>query len=91
VTIWCGPRDWPKDQQRATFQPVSVAIFAMSAAWLGAKGAVAADTVRLFVIGLPVLFAGTWLGLHLYGHLDEVGFRRIVLILLLISGLALVI
>ena len=39
VTIWCGLRGWPKDQQRAVFQPVAVAIFAMSALWLGAKTA----------------------------------------------------
>ena len=28
VTIWCGLRGWPKDVQRAVFQPVAVAIFA---------------------------------------------------------------
>ena len=33
--------------------------------------------------------AGTWLGLRLYGHLDEAGFRRLVLILLLVSGVTL--
>src|SRR5207244_2162132 len=33
VTIWCGVRGWPKDQQRAVFQPTGVATFAMSAAW----------------------------------------------------------
>jgi uncharacterized protein len=55
VTIWCGLRGWPKDQQRTIFQPVAVAIFAMSAAWLGVKGAVSADTILLFLFGLPVL------------------------------------
>ena len=40
---------------------------------------------------LPVLVAGTWLGLKLYGRLDEAGFRRIVLLLLLLSGCLLVI
>ena len=89
VTIWCGLRGWPKDQQRATFQPVGVAIFAMSALWLGGSGSVSADTVKLFLIGLPVLLAGTWAGLRLYGKLDEAGFRKIVLMLLLISGVAL--
>src|SRR3954468_13546078 len=39
VTIWCGLRGWPKDVQRAIFQPVAVAIFAMTGLWLGAKGA----------------------------------------------------
>jgi uncharacterized membrane protein YfcA len=86
MTIWCGFRGWPKDQQRAVFQPVAVASFAMSAAWIGAKGAVTADTIRLFLFGLPVLFAGTWLGMKLYGRLDEAAFRRVVLGLLLLSG-----
>ena len=90
VTIWCGLRGWPKDQQRTIFQPVAVAIFVMTAVWLGAKGAIAADTIRLFLFGLPVLLVGTWLGMKLYGHLNEAMFRRVVLVLLLVSGATLV-
>jgi uncharacterized membrane protein YfcA len=89
VTIWCGLRGWPKDVQRTVFQPVGVSVFAMSAVALGASGAVNADTLRLFAIGLPILLAGTWLGLKLYGRVDDAGFRKIVLTLLLASGLAL--
>jgi uncharacterized protein len=91
TTIWCGIRGWPKDEQRAIFQPIGVAIFAMSGLWLSVNGAVSTDTVWFFVIGLPVLLAGTWLGLKLYGHLDEAGFRKVVLVLLWVSGLALVV
>jgi uncharacterized membrane protein YfcA len=90
VTVWCGLRGWPKDQQRAIFQPVAVAVFAMAAFWLGVKGTVSQDTLRLFLLGLPALFAGTWLGLKVYGAIDEALFRKVVLILLLLSGLALV-
>jgi uncharacterized membrane protein YfcA len=86
VTIWCGLRGWPKDVQRTVFQPVAVAIFLMSALWIGAKGAITPDTIKLFLIGLPALLAGTWLGLKLFGRLDEANFRKIVLALLLISG-----
>jgi uncharacterized membrane protein YfcA len=91
VTIWCGLRGWPKDVQRTVFQPVAVAIFAMSAFWIGAKGAITPDTIKLFLIGLPALLAGTWLGLKLYGRLDEASFRKVVLLLLLLSGVALTI
>ena len=91
VTIWCGLRGWPKDQQRAVFQPVAVAIFAMSAAWLGARVAISAETIRLFLFGLPALLAGTWLGLKLYGQVNETTFRKIVLSLLLLSGAALIV
>jgi len=53
------------------------------------KGAVSADIIRLFLFGLPVLLAGTWLGIKLYGRLDEASFRKVVLVLLLASGVAL--
>jgi hypothetical protein len=44
----------------------------------------------LFAIGLPVLLARTWVGLRPYAQLDEAGFRKVVLILVWISGLGLV-
>jgi uncharacterized membrane protein YfcA len=89
-TIWCTLRGWPKDEQRAVFQPTGVAIFLGTALLLGGSGSVTSDTVHLFLIGLPALLAGSWLGLRLYGKLDEAAFRKIVLALLLLSGLALV-
>jgi len=90
-TVWCGLRGWPKDEQRAVFQPVAVAVFAMAALWLGGTGSLSGDTFWLIAIGLPAVALGTWLGLHLFGRLNEVWFRRIVLCLLLVSGISLVI
>src|SRR6202166_5169252 len=89
ATIWCQLRGWPKDQQRAVFQPVGVATFAMTAAWLGGQGSIPREVWWLFAFALPVLLAGTWLGLKLYGRLNEAQFRRVVLILLLASGVVL--
>jgi uncharacterized protein len=48
----------------AVFQPAGLAIFAMSALWIGVNGSLSADTLRLVVLGLPVLLMGTWLGLR---------------------------
>ena len=89
VIIWSTGHGWSKDQQRAVFQPVVVAIFAMTLLWFGGTGMVTTDVVHLFFMGLPAALLGTWFGLKLYGTLDEVRFRRIVLLLLLISGLTL--
>jgi uncharacterized protein len=91
VTIWCGLRGWPKEMQRTVFQPVAVATFVMGALWIGAKGAITTDTIKLFLIGLPALFAGTWLGLKLFGRLNEATFRKVVLALLLTSGIVLIV
>jgi uncharacterized protein len=53
TTIWCGIRGWPKDEQRAVFQPIGVAIFAMSGLWLGISGAI--SIVLLLVSGIALV------------------------------------
>ena len=89
--IWCGLRAWPKDIQRAVFQPAAVAIHVMTLIWLGGTGTLTARSAALFALAVPAAVAGTWLGLKLYGRLDEAGFRRVVLVLLLASGIVLVV
>lgn len=90
ITIWCQLRGFRRDQQRAVFQPVILASFVLTAISLTVNGTVTADLMRIYLYGLPALGAGLWLGLKLYGHLNELTFRRIVLVLLMLSGLALV-
>jgi uncharacterized membrane protein YfcA len=89
LTIWCTLRGWPPPEQRAVFQPVGVSVFLMTALFLGGTGIIGQGTVGLFLIGLPALALGTWAGLKLFGKLDETGFRRVVLVLLLVSGASL--
>jgi hypothetical protein len=91
TVVWCNLRGWPPPEQRAVFQPVGVATFVMIALWLGGTGKIGTDTAWLFLLGLPALALGTWAGLKSFGHLNEAGFRKVVLGLLLLSGLALVI
>ena len=87
IVIWCTLRGWPRDVQRGVFQPVSVAMLSMSAVALGVTGSISVGTMTLFLIGLPALALGTWAGFKLYGRIDEEGFRKIVLWLLLAAGL----
>ncbi len=89
VTVWSQLRGWPKDVQRTVFQPVNLAAIVMSAVSLSIAGAVSLETAKLYVLGLPVLLAGMWTGLKLYGKLDDATFRKVLLLLLLVSGLAL--
>lgn len=91
TVIWCNLRGWPPAEQRAVFQPAGVAVFLMTALWLGGTGMVGGATLSLFLLGLPFLALGTWAGLKCFGRLDEAAFRRVVLSLLLISGLSLLV
>ena len=48
------------------------------------------DILRLYLIGLPAMVAGLWVGFRLYGKLNEEAFRKVILALLLIAGLGLI-
>jgi uncharacterized protein len=91
ITIWCQLRGWPKDVQRAVFQPVMLAAIVMNVVSLGLVGAITPDTLRLYLLGLPAMVAGLWVGFRLYGRLDDVAFRKVLLVLLLIAGLGLIV
>jgi uncharacterized protein len=90
ITIWCQLRGWSKDVQRAVFQPVMLAATVMSAISLSVTGVITAEIVKLYLLGLPALLAGLWIGFKLYGKLDDAAFRKVILVLLLFSGLALI-
>lgn len=91
ITIWCQLRGWPKDMQRTVFQPVILAAFVLTAISLTVAGTITAELVKLYAMGLPMLFAGVWLGLKLYGHLNDAAFRKVILWLLLLSGMVLIV
>jgi uncharacterized membrane protein YfcA len=58
---------------------------------LSVAGAITGATVRLYLLGLVPMFAGLWSGLKLYGKLDDAAFRKVILLLLLASGLVLIV
>jgi hypothetical protein len=91
IAVWCQLRGWPKDVQRTVFQPVNLSTIVMSGVSLSMAGALTVDTVTLYLLGLPVMLVGLWSGFKLYGKLDDATFRKVILVLLLASGLALIV
>lgn len=91
VAVWCQMQGWPKDTQRTVYQPTLFVVLAMSVASLIAAGAANLETGKLYLLGLPVLVAGMWCGFGLYGRLDDAVFRKVILVLLLASGLSLIV
>lgn len=77
--------------QRIVFQPVILAAQALTAISLALAGAYTAETIKLYLYGLPALAVGIWIGLKLYGKLDDAAFRKIILLLLLVASLSLVV
>lgn len=91
VVVWCQLTGVPYEMQRAIFQPVIFAAFVIAIVGLGLDGVVTRDVWVLFALGAVPIAGGIWLGVHLYGRLDETGFRRVILWLLFLSGLVLLV
>jgi uncharacterized membrane protein YfcA len=90
-TIWVQLGGGPKDAQRAVFQPVLFMTMTIATLTYAASGYLFAfDVLKLFFVGLPALLFGLWVGVTVYGKLDDTAFRKAILILLLVSGLSLV-
>ena len=84
--IWVQLRGWSRDEQRGVNQPFNMAV--LTTALLSAAVAGLLDR-RYWIwalIALPTIIAGARLGLLLYGRIGELGFRRLVLMLLALSG-----
>jgi uncharacterized membrane protein YfcA len=90
-TIWVQLGGGAKDAQRAIFQPVLFFTMTMATLTFALGGHLfEAATLKLFFMGLPALLLGLWVGVKLYGRLDDAAFRKAILVLLLISGFSLV-
>lgn len=89
-TIWVQLRGWAKDEQRGVNQPFNMAILASALLVAGAAGLLDASFWTWAAITVPVSLVGARLGLMLYGRVDDAVFRRLVLVLLAVSGSSLV-
>jgi uncharacterized membrane protein YfcA len=89
-TAWCRLRGWSKDVTRAVYQPFNMAIQVMSIAALFQAGLLTRELGFYTLLCLPAMLIGVWLGLRLYARVDERQFRKIVLGMLLVSGISLI-
>jgi hypothetical protein len=89
-TAWSMLRGWRPDEARAVYQPFNLPILLASLAGHYWAGVLDRRHVYYAAICLPMLPLGVWLGLRVYRRINAATFRRVVLLLLLASGLTLV-
>jgi len=88
-TIWCGLRGWNADAQRAVYQPFNLTILAIALGTHILQGNVTEQVWRLIFMCIPATILGAYLGIRMYGRVNDQQFRVLVLWLLLISGIVL--
>jgi uncharacterized membrane protein YfcA len=89
-TIWCDMHGMPKDQQRGLVQPFIAAMQVSALVLLLSRHELPSNILIDLAVSLPPLAAGTILGILMFRRINEAVFRRIILIMLLVSGLSLV-
>jgi uncharacterized membrane protein YfcA len=88
-TLWCALRGWDKDAQRAVFQSFNLVMHALTLTVYATRGMISGEAAGLFVVVAPAMVIPGLLGARLYRRFSDAVFRRVVLVLLLISGIVL--
>lgn len=88
VTIWCAMRGWDKVEQRAVYQPYILIMQLTSVGALFALRPGGMFNPALLAYALPGL-AGATLGLRVFHTLTDTQFQRIVCLVMIVAGSAL--
>lgn len=89
-TLWTTLRQMEKDAQRNVIQNFNLATLAFTMLTYVSTGIVTVKMIPMFAVVGPAMLLPTLLGARLYIGISETTFRRIVLGLLSVSGVAMV-
>jgi uncharacterized membrane protein YfcA len=88
-SMWLAMRPWPKGTQRGILQPFNMVILTLAAGLLAFDGGFGGSVPFNLALTLPASAIGAALGLWLFSKLSDYGYRRLLIGLMLISGLSL--
>ena len=88
--LWTTLRGWDKDTQRGVLQAFNIAMHMATLSAYTLAGSITGETLVMFAWITPALAAPAILGVLLFRRLATRTFRRLILLLLLVSGLTLV-
>ncbi len=88
-TMLCSMRPWTKMQQRAILQPYNYTVLGISAVLLYFKDAYTASTIVTIALAIPITVLSAMAGIKLFSHVSDTQFRRLLIALMLLSGLIL--
>jgi len=88
--VWTDVRGWTKEQRRSVVQTYNMAILSLALVSHAASGLLTRQVALDAVIALPATISGAWCGAFLYRRLADGGYQRVVMVLLLVSGIGLI-
>jgi uncharacterized protein len=89
-TVWAALKGWPKEERRMVFQAFNMTILSAMLVATVVQGLIGTRLLLALAVSLPATLIGGRIGAWLYHRLDDRRFDRLVLALLLVSGLVLI-
>ena len=89
-TMWLAMQDLTKGQSRALLQPYNTAVLGVAAILLAVDGVYQGQTLHAALIALPVTLLAAQAGIWTFGRLNDLQFRRLLIILMFLSGILLI-
>lgn len=90
ITIWLSMRPYAKNETRAVLQPYNVAVLGLSVLMLAVNGAYSLQSVIYLAVIMPAGLIAAQMGIWLFKKLDNLQFRRLLIMLMFASGLLLI-
>ncbi|WP_281858377.1 sulfite exporter TauE/SafE family protein [Litoreibacter halocynthiae] len=88
-TMWCAMRPWPKSETRAVLQPFNVIVLGVTALVFAINGTYTGQTLTYIAMALPVTMIFAQIGISVFKRLTDDQFRRLLIAMMLVSGLVL--
>jgi len=88
IVLYSTLQDWDKGETVGTLQAFFLCQGALTLTGFAYKGLITTQTLTWNLWMFPLLVAGIWLGDRFHHRIDEVTFRRVVMVGLLLMGLA---
>lgn len=88
--LWCTLRGYNRDEHRAVLQNFNLAALTATALGLWWSGSLTAEVLPRYAVVAPALVLPSILGARLYLGLSAAQFRRVVLVVLSVSGVVMV-
>jgi uncharacterized membrane protein YfcA len=90
-TVWLSLRPWAKAKTRGILQPYNTVVLGIAALLLILQGAFDATVLLALAIAIPVALASAQIGIALFNSITDATFRRLLILLMLASGAALLV
>ena len=88
--VWTDVRGLTKEQRRAVVQTFNMAILSFALLAHAVSGFLTREVAVAAIVALPGTIGGARIGAFIYRRLADRGYQRIIMVLLLISGLVLI-